>query len=86
MKIIAAASVEAAPPEVLRALAGSHNTIALLLLLLLHFVATHIVGIMAMFVGTTAIVGLDQRLRSHADLQARTTTVVRSMGDLRVFR
>eukprot|EP00904_Undaria_pinnatifida_P000711 jgi/Undpi1/10640/HiC_scaffold_29.g13090.m1 len=60
---------EAAPPEVMRALASSHNTIALLLLLLLHFVATHIVGIMAMFLGTTAIIGLDQRLRSHADLQ-----------------
>lgn len=66
----------------MRALASSHNTIALLLLLLMHFVATHIVGIMAMFLGTTAIIGLDQRLRSHADLQART---IRSWGYLNVI-
>eukprot|EP00903_Cladosiphon_okamuranus_P012980 g12114.t1 len=61
--------VTSPPEEVRRALASSHNTIALLLLLLLHFVVTHIMGIAWVVLGNAAIVGLDRRLRSHADAQ-----------------
>ena len=57
------------PEEVRRALASSHNTIALLLLLLLHFMVTHIMGLACVVLGSVAIVGLDRRLRSHADAQ-----------------
>lgn len=59
------------PEEVMRALAGSHNTIALLLLLLLHFVVTHIMSLACVVLGSAAIIGLDRRLRSHADAQVR---------------
>eukprot|EP00752_Nemacystus_decipiens_P002131 g2032.t1 len=57
------------PEEVRRALASSHNTIALLLLLLLHFLVTHIMGLACVVLGSATIVGLDRRLRSHADAQ-----------------
>lgn len=59
------------PEEVRRALATSHNTFALLLLLLLHYVVTHIMGLACVVLGSAAIIGLDRRLRSHADAQVR---------------
>lgn len=67
-----AAMVVTNPPEEVRhALASSHDTIALLLLLLLHFVVTHILGLACVVLGSATIVGLDRRLRSHADAQVR---------------
>lgn len=59
------------PEEVRQALASSQNTIALLLLLLLHFVVTHIMGLACLVLASAAIVVLDRRLRSHADAQVR---------------
>lgn len=53
----------------MRALSSSHNTIALLLLLLLHYVVTRILSIAVFVVGTAIIVGLDQRFHAHADAE-----------------
>lgn len=61
--------MEQTPPDITRVLAGSHNTIALLLLLLLHYVMVNIVPITGLLSGTILLIHLDQRLRLHADVQ-----------------
>ncbi|CAN0039054.1 unnamed protein product, partial [Ectocarpus fasciculatus] len=62
--------VEPNPPEeLLRALVGARITIALLLLLMCHYVVTHLLGIAGFSVGTAVVVVLDQRLWSHSDAQ-----------------
>lgn len=64
--------VDTTPPEEVRQLLeGSQNTIALLLLLLSHYVVTHIVGISAFFLGTVLLVLMDRRVHLHADARVR---------------
>ncbi|CAM9135532.1 unnamed protein product [Ectocarpus fasciculatus] len=71
------AGVEPNPPEeLLRALVGARITIALLLLLMCHYVVTHLLGIAGFSVGTAVVVVLDQRLWSHSDAQRRVNAVV----------
>lgn len=61
--------IDPTPPDIRRVLAGSHNTIALLLLLFLHYVMANIIPIMGLLSGTILLIHLDQRLRLHADVQ-----------------
>lgn len=63
------AVIEQTPADIRRMLAGSHHTIALLLLLLSHCVVANIVPIMGLLSGTIVLIHLDQRLRLHADVQ-----------------
>ncbi|CAM9439690.1 unnamed protein product [Ectocarpus sp. 6 AP-2014] len=71
------AGVETNPPEeLLRALVGARITIALLLLLMCHYIVTHLLGIAAFSMGTAIVVVLDQRLWSHSGAQRRVNAVV----------
>lgn len=63
--------VDTTPPEVRQVLESSQNTIALLLLVLSHYIITHIIGIIIFVLGTAVLLGLDRRLHSHADARVR---------------
>ncbi|CAN0315452.1 unnamed protein product, partial [Ectocarpus sp. 12 AP-2014] len=68
--VLLESGVEGNPPEeLLRALVGARITIALLLLLMCHYIVTHLVGIAAFSMGTAIVVVLDQRLWSHSGAQ-----------------
>lgn len=73
-------AVEATAPEIRRALASFQNALSLLLLLLLHYIVTHILAIATFSLGTTLLVGLDRRLRAHADAQVCSCVLPASSG------